>query len=81
MVNGCAAHASRRVLARHLKTCSLVGSYTLPVKLACLAIVSDVPRRNQDFTPLLVLAHLDVESLPLAHGAADGAHLVRVSAF
>lgn len=26
------AHASRRVLTRRLKTCSLVGSYTLPVK-------------------------------------------------
>jgi hypothetical protein len=27
-VNGCAAHSSRRVLTRHLKTCSLVILFT-----------------------------------------------------
>jgi hypothetical protein len=27
-VNGCAAHSSRRVLTRHLKTCPLVTSFT-----------------------------------------------------
>jgi hypothetical protein len=27
-VNGCAAHSSRRVLTRHLKTCSLVTLFT-----------------------------------------------------
>src|SRR5215470_8293940 len=29
--DGCAAHASRRVLTRHLKTCSLAGSGTCQV--------------------------------------------------
>jgi hypothetical protein len=28
MVNGCAAHSSRRLLTRHLKTCSLVTLFT-----------------------------------------------------
>jgi hypothetical protein len=28
-VNGCAAHSSRRVLTRHLKTCSLVILFTI----------------------------------------------------
>jgi hypothetical protein len=28
MVNGCAAHSSRRVLTRHLKTCSLITLFT-----------------------------------------------------
>ena len=34
----------------------------------------------QDFTPLLVLAHLDVESLPLAHGTAGSETFFRVDA-
>ncbi len=28
LVNGCAAHASHRLLTRHLKTCSLVTLFT-----------------------------------------------------
>jgi len=28
LVNGCAAHASRRLLTRHLKTCLLVTLFT-----------------------------------------------------
>src|SRR6266487_742164 len=29
LVNGCAAHASRRLLTRHLKTCLLVTLFTI----------------------------------------------------
>ena len=36
--------------------------------------------RIQGFTPLLVLAHLNVESLPLAHGTEDGVHPVSAAA-
>ncbi len=34
---------------------------------------------GQGFTPLLVLAHLNVESLPLAHGTEDGVHPVNAA--
>jgi hypothetical protein len=35
---------------------------------------------NQGLTPLSFPAHLDVESLPLAHGTEDGVHPVSAAA-
>src|SRR5438067_1076989 len=42
-------------------------------------VLSNMMGRNQGLTPLLVLAHLDVEYLRLAYETEDGVHLVNVA--
>jgi hypothetical protein len=42
--NSCAAHSSRRLLTRHLKTCSLVTSFTNSLPKVRIAI-SRLPKR------------------------------------
>ena len=68
------AHCKSGIMVRRKEKSSM------PRKRALFKRSSASLTLYQDFTPLLVLAHLDAESLPLAHGTADGAHLVRVSA-
>ena len=41
MVNGCAAHSSRRVLTRHLKICSLITLFTSKKRVGIAALKAD----------------------------------------
>src|SRR6266699_4553160 len=67
------------------KTRSPIGVFSpsFPSRLSPMALFkrsSASLTLYQDFTPLLVLAHLDVESLPLAHGTAGSEAFFRVDA-
>ena len=77
LVNGCAAHASRRLLTRHLKTCSLVTLFTtyLIIRLRIVGLKSALSLGFLlwvGFPVVLLVGSVASDKVPLALAAIHG---------